>query len=112
VCSLLRMGACAVIAPTWTVEDRIAHAVAQEFYSALLTDPKRPFADILRQIRSRAYTAPGSEDSSPIRVNSSLPAAPMVPAIAQFVSASASAWRAGFRYGWRRVLVVEAAVHL
>jgi CHAT domain-containing protein len=61
--SLLDLGASAVIAPAWSVSDDIAYAVAREFYAALTADPQRPFADILRELRRRAYEGDEPEDS-------------------------------------------------
>ncbi|MEE6178705.1 CHAT domain-containing protein [Mycobacterium sp. 050134] len=52
----------AVIAPLWQVDDEIAHEVAKCFYDEVTKDPSRPFADILRDLRARAY-ADGGEDS-------------------------------------------------
>ncbi len=54
--SLMRMGASAVIAPEWPVKDIIAYQFALEFYAALSSDPLRPFADILRDLRALART--------------------------------------------------------
>ncbi len=58
----IRAGARCVIAPLWSVDDTVAHDVAVGFYQAALDDPLRPFADILREIRAKAY-APGGEDT-------------------------------------------------
>jgi hypothetical protein len=52
----------AVIAPLWQVDDTVAHTVAVTFYDEVTKDPERPFADILRELRSRAYAEDG-EDS-------------------------------------------------
>jgi CHAT domain-containing protein len=60
---LIRLGAGAVIAPTWNIKDAIAHELAKEFYSALAVDPHRAFADIVRDLRRRAYEDPDPEDS-------------------------------------------------
>jgi CHAT domain/CATRA-Associated Small Protein len=51
----------AVIAPLWAVDDSVAHQVAVDFYQALRDDPNRPFADVLRLIRARAYEAGGAD---------------------------------------------------
>jgi hypothetical protein len=48
-------GAGAVIAPLWAVDDTLAHDVATRFYSEVVANRGRPFAEILRDIRSRAY---------------------------------------------------------
>ena len=63
VASLVDLGASAVIAPAWSVSDKVAAAVASDFYTALTADPQRPFADILREIRARAYEGDEPEDS-------------------------------------------------
>jgi hypothetical protein len=59
----VQLGASCVIAPLWSVKDSIAHEVALEFYEAVLAKPTRSFADVLRQIRSRAYADEGGEDT-------------------------------------------------
>lgn len=53
--AFIGVGANAVIAPLWSVDDALAHDVAREFYAATLKDPKRPFACILRELRARSY---------------------------------------------------------
>ena len=60
--TFLIIGAAAVLAPLWTVKDDIAFAVAKEFYTAAKAQPDKPFAEILRDIRARAYRSP-YEDS-------------------------------------------------
>jgi hypothetical protein len=52
----------AVIAPLWQVDDNVAHMVAVEFYDEVTRNPHRPYADILRELRARAYADDG-EDS-------------------------------------------------
>jgi hypothetical protein len=59
----IRVGARAVVAPLWSVKDSLAHEVAVAFYQAALDKPERPFADILREIRSKSYAAGGGEDT-------------------------------------------------
>jgi hypothetical protein len=56
------IGASGVIAPLWSVEDNIAHQVAENFYASVKKDPSTPFADILRGIRQNAYTG-AAEDT-------------------------------------------------
>jgi hypothetical protein len=56
-------GARCVVAPIWSVKDSLAHEVAVAFYEAALEQPTRPFADILRDIRARAYEAADGEDT-------------------------------------------------
>jgi hypothetical protein len=51
----------AVIAPLWAVDDGVAHQVAACFYQAVRDDPSRPFADVLRLIRARAYDEGGAD---------------------------------------------------
>ena len=60
--AFIASGARGVVAPIWSVDDTIAHEVAIEFYKQALADRDRPFADILREIRAKAY-APGGEDT-------------------------------------------------
>jgi CHAT domain-containing protein len=49
------LGAGAVIAPLWSVDDTIAHDVATRFYTEVASNSGRPYAEILRDIRRRAY---------------------------------------------------------
>jgi hypothetical protein len=49
------IGARAVLAPLWPVDDQIAHDVALELYETALTADAPPIAEILRRIRARAY---------------------------------------------------------
>lgn len=49
------IGARAVIAPLWPVDDKLAHEVAIELYDAGLATDAPPLAEILRRIRKRAY---------------------------------------------------------
>ena len=53
--TFLGLGASAVIAPLWNVDDGIAKEIAVDFYRTLKDDPNRHLADIIRDIRSRAY---------------------------------------------------------
>jgi hypothetical protein len=52
--SFIEMGASAVIAPLWAVQDAIALDVTQTFYPQALQGV--PFAQIMKQIRTKAYT--------------------------------------------------------
>jgi len=61
--SFVDLGASAVIAPLWSVKDNIAHAVAQEFYTRVKAQPNVPFAEILRDLRKKAYLAGQAEDT-------------------------------------------------
>ncbi len=60
--SFIACDAGAVIAPLWAVDDRVAHQVAVTFYHTVKTKPATPFADILRELRAKAYAA-DCEDS-------------------------------------------------
>ncbi|HYZ68975.1 MAG TPA: hypothetical protein VE666_14440, partial [Mycobacterium sp.] len=46
----------------WQVDDAVAHEVAVMFYDEVRRNPRRPYADILRELRGRAYADDG-EDS-------------------------------------------------
>jgi CHAT domain-containing protein len=56
--SFLDLRASAVIAPLWSVKDTIAHEIAETFYKRVKAEPNTPFAEILRDLRRKAY-APG-----------------------------------------------------
>jgi hypothetical protein len=57
-------GAMGVVAPLWSVKDCDAHKVAIDFYGHIKTIPPLSFAEIIRQIRSRAYSgATAGEDT-------------------------------------------------
>lgn len=61
---LIQGGAGAVVAALWSVKDDLAHEVAITFYRSILDDPGRAFADIVREIRARAYDEEaGAEDT-------------------------------------------------
>jgi CHAT domain-containing protein len=49
------MGATAVIAPLWSVEDELAHEVARRFYDCVRTRPDCRPSEVLREIRADAY---------------------------------------------------------
>lgn len=51
----IKLGARAVIAPLWSVNDTVAHEIALTFYRALKASPQRRLADIFRDIRRKAY---------------------------------------------------------
>ena len=62
--TFIERGATAVVAPLWSVKDNLAYEVAMKFYKTLYDHPDRPFADIVREIRARAYdSAAGAEDT-------------------------------------------------
>ncbi|RDJ05081.1 CHAT domain-containing protein [Rhizobium grahamii] len=51
----IKLGAQAVIAPLWSVDDKIAHEIALEFYDQVKKQPGRRLAEIFKDIRGRAY---------------------------------------------------------
>jgi len=55
--TFIKLFASSVIAPLWSVRDSLAHEVAQALYDAAIPDKGRPVpvAEVLRQIRERAY---------------------------------------------------------
>jgi hypothetical protein len=61
--SFIELGASAVIAPLWSVKDDLAHQVAMEFYNRVLNEPHIPFAEIIRQIRAKAFDPAIQEDT-------------------------------------------------
>lgn len=62
--TFINRGAQAVIAPLWSVKDDLAHEIAKEFYNTLEKDPEKPFAEIVRDIRAKAYdSTTGAEDT-------------------------------------------------
>jgi hypothetical protein len=63
VSSFIRLGATAVIAPLWSVEDSAAHAIAEEFYRTVRERPGTPFSRIFSEIRAKAYDRSVGEDT-------------------------------------------------
>jgi hypothetical protein len=61
--TFIELGASCVIAPLWSVKDKFAPIVAEDFYRAVKSEPGKPFADILASIRARAYRPQDAEDS-------------------------------------------------
>ena len=57
------LGARAIIAPIWPVRDVIASEVAVDLYRRALDEPDRTLAEIVRDIRARAFEADPFEDS-------------------------------------------------
>jgi hypothetical protein len=49
------IGARAILAPLWPVDDTLAHEVAREIYETALQPDAPPIAEIVRRIRARAY---------------------------------------------------------
>ena len=59
--SFIDIDASCVVGALWSVDDRVAHAVAVEFYEQVLSEPPVPFAEALRRLRARGYTADGND---------------------------------------------------
>jgi hypothetical protein len=57
------LGASAIVAPLWSVKDDIAHEIAMSFYDRVSTEPSVSFAEILRDIRGKAYDLASGEDT-------------------------------------------------
>lgn len=53
--AFIELGASAVIAPLWSVDDKIAHKIAEEFYRSVRANPTMPFSQIFATIRAKAY---------------------------------------------------------
>jgi hypothetical protein len=53
--SFMQMGASAIVAPMWRVDDEQAFEVAQEFYNNILDESRPAVAEVLRCIRAKAY---------------------------------------------------------
>lgn len=63
VASFIKLGATAVIAPLWSVEDAVAHKVATSFYDALKSTPELPLAKVFSSIRAEAYKDGSGRDT-------------------------------------------------
>lgn len=63
VVSFIKLGATAVIAPLWSVEDDVAHDIATQFYSQLTSDPTIPLAKVFSAIRAKAYEDGSGRDT-------------------------------------------------
>jgi CHAT domain len=61
--SFIELGASGVIAPLWSVKDKIAHHVAETFYNSVKSEPGTPFAEIIRRLRAKAYESDSAEDT-------------------------------------------------
>jgi hypothetical protein len=61
--AFMELHAGCVIAPIWDVEDAAAHQVATEFYETAVNQPWTPYAEIMRQIRAKAYGPHGGVDT-------------------------------------------------
>ena len=57
------MGACAVVAPLWSVKDGLAHEIAMKFYESARDRRDVPFAEVLREFRAKAYDPNNAEDT-------------------------------------------------
>jgi CHAT domain len=57
------IGARAVIAPLWPVEDTLAHQVAVEVYQRALDEPDLTLAEIIRDVRAKGYRSHPFEDT-------------------------------------------------
>jgi CHAT domain len=53
--AFINLGAAAVIAPLWSVDDEVAFKVATAVYKELSAKPAPTFAEVLRSIRTKAY---------------------------------------------------------
>jgi len=61
--AFIALGARCVVAPIWSVEDSVAATVARDFYKEVEDSPERPFAEILCDLRRRAYEGDELADS-------------------------------------------------
>lgn len=59
----IALGARCVIAPIWSVKDGVAATVAPLLYDEVRANPAKPFAEIMCDIRRRAYEGLDPEDS-------------------------------------------------
>lgn len=57
------MGARCVVAPIWSVKDKVAGTLARTFYERVKADPHLPYAEALRDLRKLAYEGDDPEDS-------------------------------------------------
>jgi hypothetical protein len=66
--TFVRLGASAVIAPLWSVDDEVASRVANALYGLLVKSSagskSRPIPDLLRELRQRSYEGPEAGDDS------------------------------------------------
>ncbi len=56
-------GATAIVAALWSVDDAAASRIALEVYEKATGTPERPIADVLREIRARAYDLATFDDT-------------------------------------------------
>jgi hypothetical protein len=57
--SFLRMGASAVVAPLWSVEDAVAEKVCKGFYKEVLSG--KTFGEAMKKIRAKAFASGGTD---------------------------------------------------
>jgi hypothetical protein len=55
VSSFIKLGATAVIAPLWSVEDKIAHEIAVHFYQEIKNNPSQTVSEIFKKVRAKGY---------------------------------------------------------
>jgi CHAT domain len=63
VSSFIKLGATAVIAPLWSVEDKIAHEIAVLFYQEIRTRPEQTIAEIFKKVRAKGYDPATGRDT-------------------------------------------------
>ncbi len=63
VVSFIKLGATAVIAPLWSVEDAVAGKIATIFYDKLKASPDTPLSEIFASIRTMAYEEGSGRDT-------------------------------------------------
>ncbi|MGY4257958.1 hypothetical protein ACVI1L_005026 [Bradyrhizobium sp. USDA 4516] len=63
VASFIKLGATAVIAPLWSVEDTIAHEIATLFYQEIKQNPGQTVAQIFRKVRAKGYDPASGRDT-------------------------------------------------
>lgn len=63
VASFIKLGATAVIAPLWSVEDTIAHEIATLFYQEIKQNPGQTVAQIFKKVRAKGYDPASGRDT-------------------------------------------------
>ena len=63
VASFIKLGATAVIAPLWSVEDSIAHEIATLFYQEIKRDPSQTISAIFKKVRAKGYDPASGRDT-------------------------------------------------
>ena len=59
--TFIQLGASGVIAPIWSVKDTVAKEVAEAFYQRVLAEPSTSYAEIMQELRARAYKVTGQK---------------------------------------------------